>query len=127
MQIRSYKLSKLEMGDFTLAGYSVAGEESVILAPELDCAFDIGKCPREAGLEDSPMRTRSKAASAISRLAGRAREPNERRDLASSYVCREAEDLCRDVVSRLPSPGLLEFRPRRLTPSSFGTGRERSS
>jgi ribonuclease Z len=48
MQIRSYKLSKLEMGDFTLAGYSVAGEESVILAPELDCAFDIGKCPREA-------------------------------------------------------------------------------
>jgi len=36
------------MGDFTLAGYSVAGEESVIVAPELDCCFDIGKCPREA-------------------------------------------------------------------------------
>jgi ribonuclease Z len=32
----------------TLAGYSVAGEESVILAPELDVVFDIGKCPREA-------------------------------------------------------------------------------
>ena len=48
MLIRPYKLSQLEMGDFTLAGYSVAGEESVILAPELDCAFDIGKCPREA-------------------------------------------------------------------------------
>ena len=31
-----------------LAGYSVAGEESVIIAPELDCTFDIGKCPREA-------------------------------------------------------------------------------
>ena len=48
MQIRPYKLSQLEMGDFTLAGYSVAGEESVIIAPELDCVFDIGKCPREA-------------------------------------------------------------------------------
>jgi ribonuclease Z len=48
MQIRPYRLSQLDMGDFTLAGYSVAGEESVILAPELDCAFDIGKCPREA-------------------------------------------------------------------------------
>jgi len=48
VQIRPYRLSKLDVGDFTLAGYSVAGEESVILAPELDCAFDIGKCPREA-------------------------------------------------------------------------------
>jgi ribonuclease Z len=48
MQIRPYRLSQLDVGDFTLAGYSVAGEESVILAPELDCAFDIGKCPREA-------------------------------------------------------------------------------
>ncbi len=36
------------MGDFTLGGYSVAGEESVIVVPELDCVFDIGKCPREA-------------------------------------------------------------------------------
>jgi ribonuclease Z len=48
MQIRPYRLSQLTVGDFTLAGYSVAGEESVIIAPELDCAFDIGKCPREA-------------------------------------------------------------------------------
>jgi len=48
MQIRPYRLSQLEVGEFTLAGYSVAGEESVIVAPELDCAFDIGKCPREA-------------------------------------------------------------------------------
>jgi ribonuclease Z len=36
------------MGDFSLVGYSVAGEEAVIIAPELDCVFDIGKCPREA-------------------------------------------------------------------------------
>ena len=48
MQIRPYRLSQLSAGGVTLAGYSVAGEESVILAPELDVAFDIGKCPREA-------------------------------------------------------------------------------
>jgi len=48
MKIRSYQLSQIDMGDFTLAGYSVAGEEAVIIAAELDCVFDIGKCPREA-------------------------------------------------------------------------------
>jgi len=48
MKLRPYRLSQLTVGQFTLAGYSVAGEESVILAPELDVAFDIGKCPREA-------------------------------------------------------------------------------
>lgn len=48
MKVRNYKLSQLEMGDFALAGYSVAGEESIIIAPELDVCFDIGKCPREA-------------------------------------------------------------------------------
>ena len=41
-------MSQLKVGGITLAGYSVAGEESVILAPELDCAFDIGRCPAEA-------------------------------------------------------------------------------
>jgi len=48
MKIRPYILSEISMGDFTLAGYSVAGEESVVLSPELDVCFDIGKCPREA-------------------------------------------------------------------------------
>ncbi len=48
MKIRPYRLSQIEVDHFTLAGYSVAGEESVIIAPELDCVFDIGKCPREA-------------------------------------------------------------------------------
>jgi len=48
MKIRPYKLSQIKVDDVTLAGYSVAGEESVIIAPELDCVFDIGKCPREA-------------------------------------------------------------------------------
>lgn len=48
MKIRTYKLSQMKIDDFHLAGYSVAGEESLIIAPELDCTFDIGKCPREA-------------------------------------------------------------------------------
>ncbi|MBL7134630.1 MAG: MBL fold metallo-hydrolase [Phycisphaerae bacterium] len=48
MKLRPYRLSQIDLGDFTLAGYSVAGEESVIIAPELDVTFDIGKCPREA-------------------------------------------------------------------------------
>ncbi len=48
MKIRPYRLSQISMGDFTLVGYSVAGEESVVIAPELDVSFDIGKCPREA-------------------------------------------------------------------------------
>ena len=48
MRVRAKRLSQVQMGRFTLAGYSVAGEESVIVAPELDCVFDIGKCPREA-------------------------------------------------------------------------------
>ena len=48
MKIRPYQLSQVQVGDILLAGYSVAGEETVILAPELDVSFDIGKCPREA-------------------------------------------------------------------------------
>jgi len=48
MKLRPHVLSVIDCDDFTLAGYSVAGEESVILAPELDVSFDIGKCPREA-------------------------------------------------------------------------------
>jgi ribonuclease Z len=48
MKIRPYRLSQVVVGDFSLAGYSVAGEETVIVAPELDVCFDIGKCPREA-------------------------------------------------------------------------------
>ena len=48
MKIRPYRLSQVKVDNFTLAGYSVAGEETVIVAPEFDCVFDIGKCPREA-------------------------------------------------------------------------------
>ena len=48
MKLTPHQLACLQVGDITLAGYSVAGEESIIIAPELDCCFDIGKCPREA-------------------------------------------------------------------------------
>ncbi len=48
MKLRPYSLSQMQFTDFSLAGYSVAGEETIIIAPELDCCFDIGKCPREA-------------------------------------------------------------------------------
>lgn len=48
MKTRPYRLSQIAMDSFSLLGYSVAGEETVILAPELDVCFDIGKCPREA-------------------------------------------------------------------------------
>jgi len=48
MKTRPYQLSVLNLEDLTLAGYSVAGEESVVIVPELDVVFDIGKCPREA-------------------------------------------------------------------------------
>ena len=48
MKLRPYSLSQIEYDGLTLAGYSVAGEETVIIVPELDACFDIGKCPREA-------------------------------------------------------------------------------
>ncbi len=43
-----HQLSTLSIDELTLSGYSVAGEESVVIVPELDVVFDIGKCPREA-------------------------------------------------------------------------------
>lgn len=36
-----------QLGDIRLLGYSVAGEETVIGAPELNVCFDIGKAPAE--------------------------------------------------------------------------------
>ena len=61
MNIRPYRLSQIDMGDFTLAGYSVAGEESVIVVPELDVVFDIGKCPREALVPNNVLLTHGHA------------------------------------------------------------------
>jgi ribonuclease Z len=48
MKTRAFQLSTIQTEHFSLAGYSVAGEETVIVVPELDCVFDIGRCPREA-------------------------------------------------------------------------------
>ena len=48
MKARPYQLSQLSVGEIALAGYSIAGEESVVIVPDLDVVFDIGKCPREA-------------------------------------------------------------------------------
>lgn len=35
------------IGDIRFVGYSLAGEETVVAAPELNVCFDIGKAPRE--------------------------------------------------------------------------------
>ena len=48
MDVRPHILSTISMETFTLVGYSVAGEESVVVAPELDVCFDIGRCPHAA-------------------------------------------------------------------------------
>lgn len=41
------RLIEHELGGVRLLGYSVAGEESVIAAPELNVCFDVGKAPSE--------------------------------------------------------------------------------
>lgn len=41
-------LSEIQASGLTLLGYSVAGEETVVIVSELDVVFDIGKCPRQA-------------------------------------------------------------------------------
>ena len=40
-------MNKRQVGAFTLMGYSVAGEESVVAVPELNVCFDAGRAPRE--------------------------------------------------------------------------------
>ena len=61
------------------------------------CGFAPPKCPSRPAAEMSP-RSRGQKQPERRPPMGPAREPNERRDLASSYVCRKGEDLCRDVV-----------------------------
>jgi ribonuclease Z len=39
------KFAKLGFGQYTVVGYSVAGEETVCQIPELNVCFDIGRCP----------------------------------------------------------------------------------
>lgn len=43
----SQSLLHHRLADIPLFGYSLAGEESVIAAPELNVCFDVGKAPRE--------------------------------------------------------------------------------
>ena len=44
----SHRLTYIKLDkEFTVMGYSVAGEESVIAVPELDVCFDIGKAPEQ--------------------------------------------------------------------------------
>lgn len=40
-------MNKRRVGEFTLLGYSLAGEETVIALPELNVCFDAGRAPRE--------------------------------------------------------------------------------
>ncbi|MFW6154417.1 MAG: MBL fold metallo-hydrolase [Planctomycetota bacterium] len=48
MITRPFQLSTLKFESFSVVGYSVAGEETVICVPELDVVFDIGRAPRES-------------------------------------------------------------------------------
>ena len=41
----SHRLAKINIDDLDIMGYSVAGEETVVAVPQLDCCFDIGKSP----------------------------------------------------------------------------------
>ena len=43
----SRRLIEHQFGDIRLLGYSIAGEETVIAAPELNVCFDVGKAPAE--------------------------------------------------------------------------------
>jgi len=41
------RVNKIQIGEFSFIGYSLAGEESVVGVPELDACFDIGRAPSE--------------------------------------------------------------------------------
>lgn len=43
----AWRLSQLDELGIRIQGYSLAGEETVILLPELSIAFDVGRAPRE--------------------------------------------------------------------------------
>lgn len=40
------KYAKLALGQYSLVGYSMAGEESVVQVPELNVCFDVGRAPQ---------------------------------------------------------------------------------
>jgi ribonuclease Z len=45
--VSSHNLGKLKIDDLELLGYSVAGEETVFIVPQLDVCFDLGKAPQQ--------------------------------------------------------------------------------
>ncbi len=47
------RMKKITLDGYTIAGYSVAGEETVISMPDLNVCFDVGRCPEEALLMDN--------------------------------------------------------------------------
>jgi ribonuclease Z len=46
-EIRMARLVNKEVGGIRLLGFSLAGEETVVIAPELNVCFDVGRAPRE--------------------------------------------------------------------------------
>lgn len=48
----SQKFAKLGFGPYTVIGYSVAGEETVVQIPELNLLFDVGRAPQFALTSD---------------------------------------------------------------------------
>ena len=48
----SQRYAKLSFGPYTVIGYSVAGEETVVQVPELNVCFDIGRAPQFALTSD---------------------------------------------------------------------------
>ena len=40
------RLIEKTVGSLKLAGFSMAGEETVIVLPEMNVAFDVGRAPR---------------------------------------------------------------------------------
>lgn len=48
----SQKFARLTFGQYTVIGYSVAGEETVVQVPELNVCFDIGRGPQFALTSD---------------------------------------------------------------------------
>jgi ribonuclease Z len=46
------KFARIPLGQYTVVGYSVAGEETVVQIPELNVCFDIGRCPHFALTSD---------------------------------------------------------------------------
>ena len=41
----SHNLSRIEIDNLEIIGYSIAGEETVVAIPQLDVCFDVGKAP----------------------------------------------------------------------------------